>query len=336
MWVPGIDTKALWRAIVCGLLVAGSLSSPSRFVPPAPPLPLFHVALAGRSPLYDAKVAAESQAWLQAELRRVLAPDTRFSGPFEDAINQMRSACRRVDFAVDWRGLKAAGVDLNAPVSVDAGRRRVADAIADLLTQGGRGPAGPVELGYSGSGGRAQIATADGFKHYETRGYVVRDLLPPPPDAAPFPDTRPDWRKRADAAAAANYAAAKAALLADVRASDPNGWRGNAGFTAYGSSLRLRGCVLTVAQTPEVHERIAERLGDRRQINRVKAAGIRAVVLLAAFVSVVLLVGRSCRGRRRQRRGLCRRCGYDLRATPDRCPECGEVRTRGTATAVSA
>lgn len=47
------------------------------------------------------------------------------------------------------------------------------------------------------------------------------------------------------------------------------------------------------------------------------------VLLAIAYTVVTLLLFRYRRGLCRIRAGLCRRCGYNLRETPNRCPECG-------------
>jgi ABC-type Fe3+ transport system permease subunit len=47
--------------------------------------------------------------------------------------------------------------------------------------------------------------------------------------------------------------------------------------------------------------------------------------LFALLPTCWLLLAPLRRRARRAKVGLCMRCGYDLRATPDRCPECGTL-----------
>ena len=62
--------------------------------------------------------------------------------------------------------------------------------------------------------------------------------------------------------------------------------------------------------------------GGRPITQRMLAIPFWATAWATAILPAITLQ-RFLRRRHRLRKGLCLRCGYDIRATPDRCPECG-------------
>jgi hypothetical protein len=71
------------------------------------------------------------------------------------------------------------------------------------------------------------------------------------------------------------------------------------------------------------HGRRNVRLGVRYGFAVAPFWGVAAATAVLPLGWTALRWRSRVRGRRRMRLGLCPTCGYDVRATPERCPECG-------------
>jgi hypothetical protein len=105
------------------------------------------------------------------------------------------------------------------------------------------------------------------------------------------------------------------------------------GYNRPSSALaRATGVSLWFSRSEDYFNATGNRTSAATAVNRYHYYRRRILVHCHALLVVLLVfpVGWSVvrlgcwyRARRRDRLGLCPRCGYDLRATPERCPECG-------------
>jgi hypothetical protein len=81
--------------------------------------------------------------------------------------------------------------------------------------------------------------------------------------------------------------------------------------------------VIDPRQLPAIRALWHERLDDRIAV--MSYWKLAAPTLTLPILWIASLVATCTRADRRRRRQLCTECGYDLRATPERCPECGAI-----------
>jgi hypothetical protein len=256
--------------------------------------------------------------YLSAQLDRVI-PKLEFTGQrLGPVIQFVRDVSGVRGLYVDWDALRGAGVDENSPVHVAVRDVTCRQALAAVLD--GAQPRAP--LGMVSHGSYVLVTTRARIDAgVVCEGHDVRDFFPDvypkrvlghrmPDQYEPMPDA---VRARVDGVAGS------------VRESvAPETWQDASGV----GHIEVVDGWLMVYNTRPVQARVAQYLDRRRWLPGAKGFAWRcaAVVIGALVVTNALLVAaRRFRARQRRGRTRCAVCGYDVRATPDRCPECGAI-----------
>jgi len=228
-----------------------------------------------------------------AALDQPLPSDFQTPRELEDAV---RAITDRVSMSAffNWRAIRPAGGKRDAPVSVSVAGMKVGDAILAILSDQ-RPP-----LACVADEDVLTITTPqDVDRNDSTRVYDVRDL--------------------------ASTTAQQQQLIAQIqRQVALQSRRPIAPHPA--PRVRFLSGQMIVTDTPLTQYDLAVYLNTLRYHNGQVAFASRAGAVSGAAVTMALLallLRRLLALRRRRGEGLCRHCGYDLRASSGRCPECG-------------